>query len=37
MGALTRGLATPKPAAAPFWAKPEQIVEVSNVERKRIL
>lgn len=35
MGELTRGLATPKPA--PFWAKPEQTVEVSNVERKRLL
>jgi len=37
MAALTRGLATPKPAPAPFWAKPEQTVEVSNVERKRLL
>lgn len=37
MAALTRGLATPKPAAAPFWAKPEQTVEVSDVERKRLL
>ena len=37
MAALTRGLATPKPAPAPFWAKPEQTVEVSDVERKRLL
>jgi uncharacterized protein YdaU (DUF1376 family) len=37
MAALTRGLATPKPAPANFWAKPEQIVEVSDVERKRLL
>lgn len=37
MAALTRGLATPKPAPAPFWAKPEQTMEVSNVERKRLL
>lgn len=37
MAALTRGLATPKPAPAPFWAKPEQAVEVSDVERKRLL
>ena len=37
MGELTRGLATPKPTSAPFWAKPEQTVEVSNVERKRLL
>jgi len=35
MAALTRGLATPKPAN--FWAKPEQTVEVSDVERKRLL
>jgi len=37
MAALTRGLATPKAAPAPFWAKPEQTVEVSDVERKRLL
>jgi hypothetical protein len=37
MAALTRGLATPKPAPTPFWAKPEQTVEVSDVERKRLL
>ena len=37
MAALTRGLATPKPAPAPFWAKPEQTVEVSDVERTRLL
>jgi hypothetical protein len=37
MAALTRGLATPKPASANFWAKPEQTVEVSDVERKRLL
>jgi uncharacterized protein YdaU (DUF1376 family) len=37
MAALTRGLATPKPTPAPFWAKPEQTVEVSDVERKRLL
>jgi hypothetical protein len=37
MAALTRGLATPKPAPANFWAKPEQTVEVSDVERKRLL
>jgi hypothetical protein len=36
MAALTRGLATPKPATN-FWAKPEQTVEVSDVERKRLL
>jgi len=37
MAALTRGLATPKPAPAPFWAKPDQTVEMSDVERKRLL
>jgi hypothetical protein len=37
MAALTRGLATPKPAAKPFWEKTEQPAEVSHVEPKRLL
>jgi hypothetical protein len=37
MAALTRGLAVPKPAAKPFWEKPDQPAEVSHVERKRLL
>lgn len=38
MAALTRGLATPKPVAKPFWEKTnDQTVEIGNVEPKRLL
>lgn len=33
MNQLTRGMATPKP----FWQKPDNVIEVQDVERKRLL